>query len=86
MIIVSTPSQLGEILLSARRAKGLTQAEAAAYLGVGQPRLSLLETTATASLSLDQMLSLFALYDLELQVQPRGGRPSQADADYEPEW
>lgn len=86
MIIVSTPLQVGEILLSARKAQGLTQAEAAAYLNIGQPRLSLLETTATGSISLDQMLALFALYGLELQVQPRGAPPSQGEANYEPEW
>ncbi|WP_374192462.1 XRE family transcriptional regulator [Trinickia acidisoli] len=64
----------------------MTQAEAAAYLGVGQPRLSLLETTATDSLSLDQMLALFALYGLELQVHPRDARSHQGAADDQPEW
>lgn len=49
-VIVNTPDQLGEILSSARQAKGMTQAEAAARVGIGQPRLSLLETTRTASL------------------------------------
>lgn len=86
MIVASMPSQVGEILLSARKAKGLTQAEAAAYIGVGQPRLSLLETSATASISLDQLLALFALYGLELQVHPRGGNPAPSKAADWPEW
>ncbi|AYZ62340.1 XRE family transcriptional regulator [Burkholderia multivorans] len=71
-IIVNTPAQLGEILSSARQAKGMTQAEAAARIGIGQPRLSLLETTRTASLSLSQLLALTALYDLELDIRAKG--------------
>ncbi|WP_321916234.1 MULTISPECIES: helix-turn-helix transcriptional regulator [unclassified Paraburkholderia] len=70
-IIVQTPGGLGEILQSARKARGMTQAQAAANLGIGQPRLSALETTGAASLSLEQMLALFALYGLELCVQSR---------------
>lgn len=84
-IIVQTPAALGEILQSARKDSGLTQAQAAARLGIGQPRLSALETTATASLSLDQMLALFSLYGLELCVQSREAAASRARADA-PEW
>ncbi|TAM07822.1 MAG: XRE family transcriptional regulator [Paraburkholderia sp.] len=83
-IIVQTPAGLGEILQSARKAGGMTQAQAAARIGIGQPRLSALETAGTASISLDQMLALLALYGLELCVQSRGmassGRAEQ------PEW
>lgn len=82
-IIVQTPTALGEILLSARKMRGLTQAEVAAQLGIGQPRLSTLETGGTASLSLGQMLALFALYGLELCVQSREAAAPAADA---PEW
>jgi HTH-type transcriptional regulator / antitoxin HipB len=82
-ILVNTPTQLGEILLSARKAKGLTQAEAAARLHVGQPRLSSLETTATETISLGQILALFALYGLELCVQSREPVGSIAE---QPEW
>jgi HTH-type transcriptional regulator/antitoxin HipB len=86
-IIVQTPTGLGEILQSARKARGLTQAQAAAQLGIGQPRLSALETTATASLSLEQMLALFALYGLELCVQSRetAGAGKRIDTET-PEW
>ncbi|MCR4465738.1 MULTISPECIES: helix-turn-helix domain-containing protein [unclassified Burkholderia] len=79
--IVNTPAQLGEILSSARQAKGLTQAEAAARIGVGQSRLSSLETTRTASLSLSQLLELTALYGLELSVRTKDGRDA-ADIDW----
>ncbi|MEM5331758.1 helix-turn-helix transcriptional regulator [Paraburkholderia sp. JHI2823] len=85
-IIVQTPGGLGEILQSARKARGMTQAQAAASLGIGQPRLSALETTGTASLSLEQMLALFALYGLELCVESREAASSQAEGTGTPEW
>jgi len=73
-LIVNTPGQLGEILSSARQAKGLTQAEAAARIGVVQSRLSSLETTRTESLSLSQLLELTALYGLELIIRTKDAR------------
>ena len=80
-LIVNTPAQLGEILSSARQAKRLTQAEAAARIGVGQSRLSSLETTRTESLSLSQLLALTALYDLELSIRTKDGRDA-ADVEW----
>ncbi|MPV66571.1 helix-turn-helix transcriptional regulator [Burkholderia sp. BE17] len=79
--IVNTPAQLGEILSSARQTKGLTQAEAAVRIGVGQSRLSLLETTRTESLSLSQLLELTALYGLELSIRTKDGRDA-ADVEW----
>ncbi|KWH62345.1 XRE family transcriptional regulator [Burkholderia semiarida] len=80
-LIVNTPVQLAEILSSARQAKGLTQAEAAARIGVGQSRLSSLETTRTESLSLKQLLELTALYGLELSIRTKDGRDA-ANVDW----
>jgi HTH-type transcriptional regulator/antitoxin HipB len=80
-LIVNTPAQLGEILSSARQAKGLTQAEAAARIGVGQSRLSSLETIRTESLSLKQLLELTALYGLELSIRTKDGRDA-ADVEW----
>lgn len=83
-IIVHTPEGLAEILQSARKASGMSQAQAATRIGIGQPRLSALETIGTASISLDQMLALLALYGLELCVQSRGTAvPGGAE---QPEW
>ncbi len=72
--IVNPPAQLGEILSSAHQAKGLTQAEAAVRIGVGQPRISSLESTGTESLSLSQLLELTALYGLELCIRTKDER------------
>jgi HTH-type transcriptional regulator/antitoxin HipB len=82
-IAIRTPTQLAQVLLSARKALGITQSEAAAQIGVQQPRLSALETTSTASLSLKQMLVLFSLYRLELRVQ---SRDADDPAQTQPEW
>lgn len=82
-IAIRTPTQLAQVLLSARKALGITQSEAAAQIGVQQPRLSALETTSTASLSLEQMLVLFSLYRLELRVQ---SRDADDPAQTQPEW
>jgi HTH-type transcriptional regulator / antitoxin HipB len=84
-ILVHTPGQMGEILLSARKGKGLTQAEAATRVGIGQPRLSLLETTSTAGISLEQILALFSIYGLQLVVRSRDAVPAGSIAD-QPEW
>lgn len=87
-IIIHTPHQLGHVLLSARKARHVTQSQAAAQIGVQQPRLSALETTSTASISLEQMLALFSLYGLEFCVQTR--EPTQSDTARSdatrPEW
>jgi HTH-type transcriptional regulator / antitoxin HipB len=86
-IIVHTAAGLAEILHSARKECGLTQKQVAAKLGIGQPRLSALETTGTASISLEQMLALFALYDLELCVQTRFDEaPLHEVREDQPEW
>jgi HTH-type transcriptional regulator / antitoxin HipB len=84
-ILVNTPGQMGEILLSARKGKGLTQAEAATRVGIGQPRLSLLETTSTAGMSLEQILALFSVYGLQLVVRSRDVSPAASGGE-QPEW
>jgi len=68
---ITTPYQMGQILAAGRRRAGLTQAEAAARLGVSQSRISTLETDA-AALTLNQLLTLFGAYELQLQVLDKG--------------
>jgi HTH-type transcriptional regulator/antitoxin HipB len=71
---IATPYQMGQILAAGRRRAGLTQAEAAARLGVSQSRISTLETDSSA-LTLNQLLTLFGAYELQLQVLDRGSSP-----------
>ncbi|WP_031360894.1 helix-turn-helix domain-containing protein [Caballeronia sordidicola] len=68
---ITTPYQMGQVLAAGRRRAGLTQAEAAARLGVSQSRISTLETDA-AALTLNQLLTLFGAYGLQLQVLDKG--------------
>jgi len=68
---ISTPYQMGQILSAGRRRAGLTQAEAASRLGVSQSRISALEADSGA-LTLNQLMTLFGAYELQLQVQDKG--------------
>jgi HTH-type transcriptional regulator/antitoxin HipB len=75
--ILLTPLQAGHILQSARKAAGLSQAQLAAQVGLGQSRLSKLEQ-APGALTLDQLLALCGALGLELTMQPRGEAPAAA--------
>ena len=76
---VATPYQMGQILAAGRRRAGLTQAEAAARLGVTQSRISTLEADSGA-LTLNQLLTLLGAYELQLQVLDKGSSAPTAPA------
>ncbi|CAH2803580.1 MAG: Helix-turn-helix XRE-family like protein [uncultured Paraburkholderia sp.] len=67
---IATPDQLVQLLAASRRQAGLTQAAAAACVGVSQSRISSLETEA-AALTVAQLLALCGAYGLQLQVHNR---------------
>jgi HTH-type transcriptional regulator/antitoxin HipB len=69
--LITTSEQIGQILRSARRAKGLSQAQAGIRLGLSQNRVSELEKGA-AAVTVAQLLAMTALYDLQLEVVSRG--------------
>jgi HTH-type transcriptional regulator/antitoxin HipB len=79
--VLSTPSQLGEILRSARRAKRLTQSQAATRLGLSQSRLSALEIEPKA-ISSEQLLALVSLYGLELVLQSKNHAPPSQETEW----
>ncbi|MFM0038937.1 helix-turn-helix domain-containing protein [Paraburkholderia strydomiana] len=68
--LIATPDQMGQLLAASRRHAGLTQAEAAARLGISQSRISALETDAGA-LTLAQLLALCGIYGLQLQLHDK---------------
>ena len=73
-----TALQLGQLLKSARRQRGLTQAEVGGRLGLSQNRISHLESHAE-ELSLKQLLSWCAVLGLELSLAERSlAAPAQA--------
>ncbi|CCD41166.1 unnamed protein product [Candidatus Paraburkholderia kirkii UZHbot1] len=81
--VIATIGQMGHVLAAGRRRAGLTQAQAAARLGISQSRISTLERDSRA-LTLDQLLAMFGAYGLQLLVQERPD-PSLIEAN-EADW
>lgn len=79
--VLSSPLQLGHILRSARRARHLTQDQAAVRLGLSQSRLSALELDPKA-ISADQLLALVSLYGLELVIQEKPAAPDMQQTEW----
>jgi len=75
-----TAVQLGRVLQSARKARGLSQAEVGTRLDLSQKRISALENDP-ASISVDQLLKLCAALGLELAI---GARPTTDAAASQP--
>jgi HTH-type transcriptional regulator/antitoxin HipB len=65
-----TAAQLSQSLRTARKRRGLTQAEVAARLGLSQNRVSHLESH-TEELSLKQLLTWCGVVGLEIQLAER---------------
>jgi HTH-type transcriptional regulator/antitoxin HipB len=76
--LIATSHQLAQLLAASRRQAGLTQAEAAARVGVSQSRISALETDASA-LTVTQLLALCGAYGLQLQLRDKN-QPSPEPA------
>lgn len=74
MFRLYSSDQVGQLLVAQRKAKGLTQAEVAVRLGISQNRWSELENNP-AQLTIDRLLAVGALLDLEWFVQERGKTP-----------
>jgi HTH-type transcriptional regulator / antitoxin HipB len=68
--LIATPGQIAHLLVASRRQAGLTQADAAARIGVSQSRISALETDAGA-LTVTQLLALSGIYGLQLQMRDK---------------
>lgn len=83
--LIAKPDQMALLLTASRKQAGLSQAEAAARIGVSQSRVSAWETNATA-LTLRQLLALCGVYGLQLQLRDRN-TPSPEPAPAPPvEW
>lgn len=72
-----TPSQLGLLLRSARKARKITQGQLAVRMGVSQSRVSQLELRPQ-DMTVEQLLSACAGLGLDLQVAERGAPPASA--------
>lgn len=81
--LLVTSAQLGHLLQSARKSRGMSQTQAAALLGVSQSRLSKLEQDP-GSATVDQLLALCSGLGLEVILQPR--TPPASSAPTSSEW
>ncbi|MHA7683487.1 helix-turn-helix domain-containing protein [Cupriavidus sp. PET2-C1] len=75
--LLTTPSQLGQVLQSARRAAKLSQTDLATRLDVSQSRISHMELNP-GSISADQLLALISVLGLELVVQDKRAAGAEA--------
>lgn len=83
-----TPTQMGQILKTARKNKQLSQTELASRVGLSQSRISAFEQQPE-NIGLSQLLSVLNALGLELTVQARQSTSPQTllarDGDA-PEW
>jgi len=76
--LISAPNQAGEILKARRKARGVSQQTLATKLGTSQSRLSSLEEDP-ARMTLERLLALANLLDLELVLQDKSGARTPAE-------
>ncbi len=83
-----TPTQMGQILKTSRKAKQLSQTELASRVGLSQSRISAFEQQPE-NIGLGQLLSVLNALGLELTIPARQNAAPQAllarDTDT-PEW
>src|SRR3954471_4939097 len=68
--VLALPSQLGPLLKAARKEAGLSQQKLAERVGISQSRMSHMELNP-GSVSLEQLLQIFAVLQLEVVVGTR---------------
>jgi len=72
--LITTPSQVGEILLRRRKARRVSQQDLAARLAMSQSRLSTIEAHPE-SLTLERLILLAKMLGLELVLQDKSDAP-----------
>ncbi len=75
--IITTPTQLSEIMRIRRGARNVSQQTLAAQLGLSQGRLSVIEGDPT-NLSIGRLLLIAKLLGFELVIQDRTDAPTTA--------
>ena len=79
---INSPTQIGGILISRRKALGVSQATLAAKLAISQQRLSELETQP-GSLTVERLMAWFNLLSLDLVVDERATKDKKSSAKVE---
>ena len=75
--VIQIPSQLSSHLRALRKAKGLTQAELAARVGVDQTRIAKIERDPL-SVSVKQFLQILSALGVQIALQPMPTRHGSA--------
>lgn len=70
---IQSPGQLASHLRSLRKARGLSQAQLGAVLGVGQTRVARIEHDPTA-ISVEQFLGILNALGVQMVLRPTGTR------------
>jgi HTH-type transcriptional regulator/antitoxin HipB len=70
---IQSPGQLSSHLRALRKARGLSQAQLGAVLGVGQTRITRIEHDPTA-ISVEQFLGLLSALGVQMVLRPTGAR------------
>ena len=68
--LARTPKQIGNIIRSARKKKGLNQTQLGDLAGLRQETISMIESGNLAT-KLDTLLALLAALDMEFKIGPR---------------
>jgi HTH-type transcriptional regulator/antitoxin HipB len=72
---IQSPGQLSSHLRSLRKARGLSQAQLGAVLGVGQTRVTRIEHDPTA-ISVEQFLGILSALGVQMVLRPTGAKGS----------
>lgn len=78
---LTNTQQVGHLLTANRKAQGMTQAQAAARLGISQARLSELEQNP-GRLTVDRLMVLVNLLGLELVLNSPTEKAAQTASDW----
>lgn len=79
--LLLTASQLGQLLVSTRKRRKLTQAAVANRVGLSQNRISYLESHAD-EISVKQLLSWCSALELELRLGERDTSAASSSAEW----
>lgn len=79
--LLTNTQQVGHLLTANRKAQGMTQAQAAARLGISQARLSELEQNP-GRLTVERLLVLVNLLGLELVLRNPAEQPAQSASEW----
>ena len=75
--LIQSPGQLSSHLRALRKARGLSQAQLGATLGVGQTRITRIERDPTA-ISVEQFLGILNALGVQMVLRPIAGKTTPA--------